>query len=145
MRDMSDVDMDMGILPTPMLEEAQHAYYTPVNYIAATSCIPSTVEDPEKTSIIIEWWAAESRKTLLPAYYEQAQKSRFSKDIVSPDILDMIFEARTYDLGVSYNWGKLIDRLTAMLYNEVTDFSSMFDTYGPVAETALDIFVSSFQ
>ncbi len=146
-RDLSytEAELNLGILPCPMFDnKTQDRYYTPVNDIAAITCLPSTAPDPEMTSVIIEFWAAESHKTLLPAYYDQAQKSRFSKDEISPDVLDEIFAARTYDVGIAFGWGNLYDRLTGLMFDGNTNFASMYTTYSKIADQLIKNFVKNF-
>ena len=141
----TEVELDIGILPCPMFDDTQDRYYTPVNNIAAITCIPATVDDKARTGVIIEYWASESHKTLLPAYYEQAQKSRFAKDEISPDVLDEIFDARTYDVGIAYSWGTLYDQLTALMYDGNTSFDSKYRIYGTMANSQIKTFVASFE
>ena len=141
----TEVELDIGILPCPMFDDTQDRYYTPVNSIAAITCIPATVEDKERTGVIVEYWASESHKTLLPAYYEQAQKSRFAKDEISPDVLDEIFDARTYDVGIAYNWGTLYGQLTALMYDGNINFDSKYRIYGTMANSQIKTFVASFE
>ncbi len=140
----TETEIDVGILPCPMYEKEQGRYYTPVNDIAAITSLPATAPDAVRTSAIVEYWAYKSHSTLLPAYYEQAQKSRFSKDEISPDVLDEIFAARTYDVGIAYNWGSLYDRLTGLLFDGNTGFSGMYGRYEGVAKIKIQQFVKSF-
>ncbi len=126
MEDMRDSRIDFGVLPTPKLDEKQDGYYAAVNYIAAAMCIPKTVSDLERTSIILESWAAESSKTVIPAYYEVAMKGKYTRDVVSADMLDAILASRSYDLGIYYGWGQLSDRFCSLVYEGSTDFASMY-------------------
>ena len=141
----TEVELNVGILPCPKMDENQTEYYTPVNSIAGITCIPNSAPDAERTSVVLEYWAGKSHVTVLPAYYEQAQKSRFSKDEISPDVLDEIFAARTYDLGIAYEWGNLYGRLAGLLYDGKTTFASMYGTYGRAADMALTNFMTQFE
>ena len=107
-------------------------------------CIPITTSDTARISAIIEAWACESHYTLLPAYYEQCMQSRYAKDTVTPEALDMIFESRSYDLGIYYSWGNLMARFTALTYNGQTDFVSMYEEHSGTAQDALDAFIHYF-
>jgi hypothetical protein len=71
-------------------------------------------------------------------------QSRYAKDTVTPEALDMIFESRSYDLGIYYSWGNLMNRFTSLTYNGQTDFASMFEEYSGTAQDALDAFVHYF-
>jgi hypothetical protein len=104
-------------------------------------CVPKTCEDTERLSIIIEAWAAESHYTLLPAYYEKCMTTRYVKDAVTPEILDMIFASRCYDLGLYYGWGTLASRFSCMVYNGKTDFASLYKKGAPLAELQIKDFM----
>ena len=140
-----DQELNIGILPTPMLNEEQGEYFTPVNDIAACTAVPYTVGDrAEDLSNIIEYWASLSHGTVREAYYEQAQKSRFSKDDISPEVIDMIFDAVSYDIGAAFAWGNLAKELTAIIWDGSTDFVSMYQRCGGTAQDALDEFMDKF-
>ena len=142
---LSNYDMKVGILPSPMLSESQKAYYSAVNGIAPATCVPITNTDIVRTAIIIEAWAYESNQILLPVYYDTCMQSRYAKDAVTPEVLDMLLASRSYDLGIYYSWGYLADRYAAMIYNGQNEFSSMYGSWGPVAQTNLEIFISYFE
>jgi len=139
---MRDSNVDFGVLPSPKLDEKQDGYYAAVNYIAAAMCVPKTVTDFDRTSAIIEAWAAESHYTLMPAYYDISTKSKFTRDTISADMLDMILNARSYDLGIYYNWGQLSDRFCHLVYTGSDAFASLYDANKAAAQDALDKFVS---
>ena len=141
----TETELNIGILPCPMFDDTQDRYYTPVNDIAGITCVPAYIDDKDRNGLIIEYWAAKSHNTLIPAYYEQAQKSRFAKDEISPDVLDEIFAARTYDVGVMYGWGSLYDQVTALMYDGSTSFASKWRIYGTMAQKDIDEFIESFE
>ena len=139
-----ETDLEIGVLPTPMFDDTQKEYYCAVNDKASAMAIPITSLEIEKMSIIVEAWARESHKTLLPAYYDNCMTNRYAKDNITSDILDLIFESRTYDLGIYYGWGELANRFTALTYASKTNFSSMYRTHSVVAEMQLEEFVETF-
>ncbi|NLE14190.1 MAG: hypothetical protein GX628_11005 [Clostridiales bacterium] len=144
MSDMRDSDIDFGVVPTPKLNEKQDGYYSAVNYIAAAMVIPLTATDLDRTSIVIESLAAESHYTVIPAYYEIAMKSKYARDLITSDMLDLIFDSRSYDLGIYYGWGDLSARFCSLVYEASTDFASMYDANKSAAEEALNKFVEQF-
>lgn len=142
MAKMRDRDVEFGVLPSPKLDEKQDGYHSAVNYIAAVTCVPKTASDLDRTSIIVEALAAESHYTVVPAYYEIAMKSKYARDTVSSDMLDLILGSRSYDLGIYYNWGGLSDRFCSLVYEGSTDFASMYDSNKSAAEDAIEKFTS---
>ncbi len=140
-----EAELAIGVLPTPMFDSTQgEEYYCAVNGVAPAMSIPYTTVDTRTISIVIEAWAAESHKTLLPAYYENCMTTRYAKDTITPDILDMIFDSRTYDLGIYYAWGELSNRFTALTYAGKTDFSSMYRRHRGAAQSQIERFTEDF-
>ena len=54
---------------------------------------------PRAHVIILEALACESYKSVVPAYYEIALKTKYTRDEDSARMLDIIFENRVFDLG----------------------------------------------
>ena len=74
-----------------------------------------TNTDLERTGIILEAITYESSKTSYPAYIETSIKTKYSRDEDSIAMLDLIFENRTYDLGIIFNWGSCSDFYNGLL------------------------------
>ena len=104
--DLGEYDCNFGILPTPMLDESQDNYRSFVSTIYATAfCVPSSHEDPDKASTIVQALCEASTATTKHAYYDIILKGRKIQDDESEGMLDIIFNNRVYDLGVIYAWG----------------------------------------
>ena len=97
--DMRDMNTDYGFLPVPKYDETCEKYYTKVDAGNHMLCIPKTVSDTERTSIILEALAAEGYRTVIPAYYEVALQRKYTRDVESSDMLDIIKEGRVFDIG----------------------------------------------
>lgn len=95
---LRDMDADFGIIPYPKYDEEQKNYYSRIEGCELT-CVPVTAGDLERTSIILEALACESYKSVVPAYYEIALKTKYTRDEDSSRMLDIIFENRIFDLG----------------------------------------------
>ena len=95
LRDMPD---DFGIIPFPKYTEDQSQYYTRVcggfPYV-----IPATCENPELAGALLEAMACSARNEIIPAYYESALKTKYSRDPDTAEMLDLIFDTKVYDLG----------------------------------------------
>ena len=147
-------ELNIGMLPTPKLNEAQAEYYTPVtSSVATVTCIPATAcgnkasdgEGLKKASAIVEYWAKESQNTVMKTYMEQCQKSRYSKDEISAEVIEDIFAAVAYDLGDAFGWGNLTQELQKILYEGDTDFASMYKSKSPKAQSDIDDFLKVFK
>ena len=138
-------NIDLGILPSPMLNEYQQEYFTPISADAACCAVPYTAEArAQDLSEIIERWAWISHNTVRLAYYEQVQNSQFSKQKISEEVVDIIFDSVSHDIGSTMGWGNLETELTALIWDGGTDLSTMYDRCGIEAENALNKFMEKF-
>lgn len=95
---LRDMDANFGIIPYPKYDENQNDYLSRIEGCEFT-CVPVTAADPERTSVILEAIASESAKSVLPAYYDIALKTKYTRDDESMEMLDIIFNNRVFDLG----------------------------------------------
>ncbi len=93
-----DMDTDFGIIPYPKYDEAQKTYISRLSFYD-TYGVPVTTTTLDRTGTILEALAFESYITVVPAYYEQALKTKSSRDVESAEMLDLIFDARVIDMG----------------------------------------------
>ena len=98
---LRSMETDFGILPFPKHDETQEKYYSRV-IDGWISCVPNTAPDLERTSIIMEALAVESRNNTIPAYFETALRTKHTRDDESQDMLDIIHANRTMDLGDTF-------------------------------------------
>jgi len=97
-----NAEFDFGIIPIPKYDETQEKYLTMINEHASAMAVPKFNYNLEMTGKIVEALAAESYKQLVPAYYEVALKTKYSRDEESVRMLDLIFEGVVYDFGLLY-------------------------------------------
>ena len=97
------MESEFGIIPLPKFDEAQENYCSVVNaYTGVLLGVPRTAGDLERTSVILEAMAAESKYTLQPAYYDVVLQRKFARDEESSEMLDIIFGNRVYDIAGIY-------------------------------------------
>ena len=97
------MDSDFGIIPFPKVDEREDRYYSRVAN-PWPKIVPVNAPNPERTSIILEALAAESRNTTVPALKEVCLKTKFARDEESVDMIDLIFDNVFMDLGDSVYW-----------------------------------------
>jgi len=95
---LRSMDTDFGILPFPKADEAQERYITR-NGGGMIKSAPVHAADPERTGIIVEALAAESRNTTIPAYKEINLKTKFTRDDESAEMLDIMFDNSFMELA----------------------------------------------
>ena len=98
--ELRDMTSDYGIIPYPKWDEAQKDYLTNTLDNWSALGVPKTVVDLDFVGTIIEALTAESYKTVMPAYYDVALKVKFSRDLESIEMLDIITAGRTYDFSI---------------------------------------------
>ena len=122
-----DLVTDFGILPIPKLDEAQEEYYSTVSYVNADAMsVPTTATDLEMIGIVMETFSAESRNTVLPAYYEVALTRKATRDEESRHMIDLIIEGKRYDIGMLLDLGGIYTEVQNMVSNKKTDVASMW-------------------
>ena len=99
---MRDYDFDFGILPFPKLDESQGNYYTKSQDGYTMFCVPATVINLEKIGAVMEALSAETYKSVLPAFYEVALKTKYARDDDSSEMIDIIRKGITFNFGVLY-------------------------------------------
>lgn len=114
-----DYDFDIGILPAPKADEAQKEYYT-ITIGGLVTVLPKTMaeSDAENIGILLESLAADSRYTCLPAYKEVTLQSKYARDEGSADMIDIIFNSQTYDLGVT-TWGEVRTNFSSLIFQKL--------------------------
>jgi hypothetical protein len=120
-RSMED---DFGILPYPKYD-FEDEYASVVNGFAHLLVIPVTVEDESRTGAIIEALCAIGSRDVVPVFYDQSLKTKFTRDNESEAMLDIIKEGIVYDVG--YATGGPLGYIGNELANkESPDFSSYY-------------------
>lgn len=127
---LGEMEDTYGILPLPKFDEAQEGYYTNAWDQFSVYAVPLTVADADKdvTGIIFEALCAESYKTVFPAYYDQALKSRYSAEPATAEIIDLIMAGRK--LEFTFQFGENLSSLPYMFRNMLasnsTDIASTY-------------------
>lgn len=95
LREMED---DFGIVPVPKYDAEQTEYLSRI-IDAWTNVALSCATDLERTSIILEALAVESKNYVIPAIYENAITQKGIRDEESLEMLEIIQKNRILDLG----------------------------------------------
>jgi ABC-type glycerol-3-phosphate transport system substrate-binding protein len=130
------MEADFGIVPFPKADESQNRYYAAING-AWPKIIPNTAPNPERTSIILEALAAESKNLTIPAFTEICLKTKYARDEESQEMITIILNSVTEDLGTTIFW----DSVKAGLLTEVMgkgNFVSVIEKRSAAWEKLLD-------
>ncbi len=92
---LRDKDIDAGIVPYPMYDEAQSAYYS-MDW-GPTWAITATIGNPELVGSVVELYSYFSKDTIVPAYYDKVLEGKLTNDNDSRRMLELIFESVSFD------------------------------------------------
>ena len=121
---LREMEVDFGVIPYPMYDEAQGRYITHVGSASPILSIPLIhTENNERAAAILDAMAMASRQYMLPAYYESALKEKLARDPETAEMLDIITDCKTYDLSYLIGNG-LISTAASMVTQGSTDFAS---------------------
>jgi len=138
LRDMED---DFGIIPMPKLDETQAEYTTTYQgWSARALAVPTTVSDPERNSMILEYMAYVSRDTMRPAFYDVTLQGKSVRDKESAEMLDMIIDNVTADIGLALEIGTIRTSITDMINAESNTIASSIASVSDAIQAKLDEF-----
>ena len=122
-------DVEFGVVPFPMYNEAQGQYYAHMNEVGGMVSIPTSVveQNLEEIGAIIETMAAYSVDTLTPAYYDISLISKSTRDEESRPMIELILENRIYDLGYVFDaaWGGHVSKIANLFVTGKTNVASI--------------------
>lgn len=143
---MRSMDMDFGIVPVPKWDELQDRYYSTVNqHMGIATILPASCEDPVIEGYFIEATACESKKTLIPAYYDVTLQGKVTRDVESREMLDVIFDNRIYDIGAIFNIGNFGADIYNMTVTYNSDYTQIWAKGQKMYSKLLERFIKSWQ
>ncbi|MCL2816443.1 MAG: hypothetical protein FWD23_17750 [Oscillospiraceae bacterium] len=131
------METDFGILPVPKYDESQDKYYSRV-IDGWINCVPITAQDLDRISIIMEALAVESKNITMPAYFETALRTKYSRDDESKEMLDIIYANRTTDLGDTFYMDPVRNTYVSVLMAKKNDFASSVEKNMKAINKVLD-------
>ncbi len=138
---LREMDSNYGILPMPKYDEEQEGYHHLIMPDGDSVIgVPTSCGNKELTSLVIEALSAESYYTVYPAFYDVVLMSKFTRDAESQDMLKIIFDTRTYDLGAIYGLGGyhgVLITYAATNYGN-SNIASLFQTYESKVNDSID-------
>lgn len=121
---LRDMDSDFGAIPYPKYDEEQEDYLNHVGLASPILTVPITnYADDELLGSVLETMAIASYQLVKPAYFEVALKDKYARDPETAQMLDIILESRTYDLGYTGDQG-LVGVISPLIAAGKTTFSS---------------------
>lgn len=136
-REMND---DFGIIPCPKYDESVEGYPSLVDASCNLFVVPVSVSDADRVSAVLEALAYYGWKDVLPAYYDVALSVKFARDDDSVNMLDIIRDNRSFDIG--YYCGPLPMTISSTGWNlcktEDHNFASFYAANIDAAQAVVD-------
>ena len=122
-----DMESDYGLLPYPLFNESQPSYGTRVQDAVSLWSIPIDAKNPDMSAAVMEALAAQSWRTVTPAYFDVALKHRYSRDVQTAEMADLIKDSIYINFESLYN--ESIGNPWFIMRNLMTAKNSNFSSY----------------
>ena len=138
--ELKNMKENYGILPIPMYDTNQDQYYSQVsNYVDALIAVPmSAAGNTEIIGAAIELLSYYSYYNIYDNFFEVIIQNRGTRDAESKEMLGIIFETRTYDMGLLYDPVGISDRVLRYTGTGETGVISFWDGYASQLEDAME-------
>ncbi len=141
-----DMETDYGILPYPKYDSAQEEYHTMSSpYHSTFFCVPASAIDPEMSGAVLEAYAYYGKEYMTPAYYEKTLTGQYFRDEDSLEMLELMAETRSYDIGFYVQPANINKELIFLFRKGSKDFASTFESYREAANAALVALDESYE
>ena len=116
-------EVDYGIIPFPKYDENQ-ADYVSLNW-TGLQCVPVSCRDKELVGMVSEELGYESKKQVLPAYFDYLLDGKIARHEETRQMLDIIFDTSVYDFGMNFsNQANFLYILPDLMKAKSTDLAS---------------------
>lgn len=137
---------DYGVVPIPKYDEEQETYLGFVNGSAPMVCVPVTINDADRTSIVIEALSFASYTEVTPVLYEVVAKTKHTRDEESVAMIDIIIRERIFDFGYTHLYANSITQFHRdLLAKGSTDVASALAAGEPSLRAALEKIILSYE
>ena len=116
-------EVDYGIVPFPKYDENQ-AEYISLNW-TGLQCVPVSCKSTEMTGMVAEALGYESKRQVLPAYFDYLLDGKIARHEETRQMLDIIFAGSVYDFGLNFsNQANFLYTLPDLMKQKSTDIAS---------------------
>lgn len=140
---LREMESPYGILPYPKLDEEQKEYISLIHDSSSNFSVLKTISDKrfEIVGAVLEATCAESYRSVMPQFLETALKLKYSQDMQSGKVIDIVIEGVTKNTLMEYKTfsasiasSALIDQARAGKNN----FASAYAKLQPAAQKTWD-------
>ena len=139
---MRTSEVDFGMVPFPKYDTNQDRYYTTVVDDLSVFCVPVSTKDLNYSGLILDALCRESSELVIPKYYDQALKYKYTRDNESEEMLNIARDSIWFDFGFIYSQalnglGSFLD----ILKNNNSDIASAWASKEASYEAGLDTLI----
>ena len=144
MREMED---DFGIIPLPKLDESQKEYRALIHNNSEFVVVPKPAAEPEMACAVIEAMCAESYRSVIQPFYEQAMKLKYSRDAYSGQCIDLIRQGARKVVLYEYDdvFNQCATIITSCVREQSTNFSSTYAKRKSAASKTIEKYMDKFE
>ena len=96
------LEFDYGVLPIPMWDTDQEEYITYLSNTHDAWSVPINTSDIDMAGALLTSLACEAYRTVMPQYFEEMLKLRYSSDVESARVYDIIRDGVVFDFGYMF-------------------------------------------
>lgn len=132
-RNMND---EYGMIPYPKFDENQAEYINLIHNSGTIAAIPTMLSEDrfEMVCAVLEAMASEQSVSVLPVFYETALKTKYSRDEISSQVIDLVYKCSTKDLVSEY--GSMLNYIYSIVANCVYNELPFASTYASAVTAA---------
>jgi hypothetical protein len=143
LEDLRNMEDEISILPYPKLNAEQQKYVTSAHDTTEIGAIPTTTNNFDMVCVVLEALNRETKKTIIPAYYEQALKIKYARDDESSQIIDIIHDSMGNIFPLAYS--EIITGVLQLYDVTATkNFTSSYDKMELKTQDKLEKVIESF-
>ena len=99
-----DMEAEFGFIPFPKFDEEQKEYRSLAHDASMLTAVNGSSKNLDIAGAVMEELCAETSRTVLPAYYETALKTKYSRDTLSGQMIDLIHNSMYTNFVFAYNY-----------------------------------------
>ena len=130
--------LSSGIVPFPMLNEAQGRYYVPTaSQQPVLVCIPKNTQDRNMADYFLDVLGWTGKEYLIKAYMED-KALHLESDAEYDMIVNYIFPNLVFDSGAAVGWDSVLNIFDATHNGNVNNFRQAYDAAAPKANETME-------
>ncbi len=147
-KNLGNSDLQFGICPIPLFKKTQDNYSSCYGFPYTLYAITKTANNKDACAYALECLSSEAYRTITPAVYEITMKVKYTADVESAKMFDLIRDTSSFDTGRIYS--AQLDKATwdpfrSALINRNPNFTSALQgTQGNVINAKLRLLGQKF-